>query len=410
MQSDNRSVEAIGPREWGSGANQPRNRRGGQQQQWQEPSMADLCRDIEELALSQSKTTPSKQQKQRMDERMDERCVEAAPDRTVSSPSAGARPAAGSRGPPVGAGRGGARHADPARGQAAARGHPRHADAAAPAADTASNAKNDTRGNAGGGARKDRQPRGGRGGRGTTDDDYGSGGSGGLAYPVGEGMSRLPVPRVNTETMRPSHKPADMRMVVDVANARRSVNLTVRDVYYAPCAFNRPSDADLYTKLVYEIQHCHVPEATLLKSWHGDSHWIADDSTGWKRDCPTFSAVVKRLQEFLGMTINATRFNWYMDTSEWKPFHHDAAAVKPHMAKTQNFTAAVSFGATRDAAFEDAQRKVVVSMPQPSGAIYCFSRDTNILWRHGILQETTVRPEGRISIIAWGWVDQTEVD
>jgi hypothetical protein len=405
MQCDNRSVEAIVPRERGNGANQPRNRRGGQQQQWQEPSMADLYRDIEVLALSQSKTTPSKQQKQRMEERS----VEVAPERTVSSPSAGARPAAGSRGPPaqVGAGRGGARHADPARGQAAARGH---ADAAAPAADAASDAKNDTRGNEGGGARKARQPRGGRGGRGKTDDDYGSGGSGGLTYPVGEGMSRLPVPRVNTETMRPSHKPADMRMVVDVANARRSVNLTVRDVYYAPCVFNRPGDADLYTKLVHEIQHCHVPEATLLKSWHGDSHWIADDSTGWKRDCPTFSAVVKRLQEFLGMTVNATRFNWYTDTSEWKPFHHDAAAVKPHMAKTQNFTAGVSFGATRDAAFEDAQRKVVVSMPQPNGSIYCFSRDTNILWRHGILQETTVRPEGRISIIAWGWVDQTEVD
>ena len=22
------------------------------------------------------------------------------------------------------------------------------------------------------------------------------------------------------------------------------------------------------------------------------------------------------------------RFNWYRDSSEWKPFHHDAAAVK----------------------------------------------------------------------------------
>jgi hypothetical protein len=242
------------------------------------------------------------------------------------------------------------------------------------------------------------------------DEDYSGGGGGGLAYPPGKGMSKLKVPRVNTETFVASHEPVGMRIVVDVASARRSVRLTVRDVLYAPCVFNRPGDERLYDQLVGEIRHCHVPEATLLKSWHGDSHWIADDSTGWKRDCPTFTAVVKRLQDFLGMTVNATRFNWYTDTSEWKPFHHDAAAVKPHMAKTQNFTAAVSFGATRDAAFENAATKVVVSMPQPNGSIYCFSRDTNILWRHGILQEKEVRQEGRISIIAWGWVDQDEVD
>ena len=246
----------------------------------------------------------------------------------------------------------------------------------------------------------------------TKDDDYDSQPhkGGGLSYPPGEGMSKLKVPRVNTETFKPSHKPVDMRVVVDVASVRRSVPLSVRDVYYAPCVFAKPGDDKLYDKLVQEIQHCHVPEVNLLKSWHGDSHWIADDSTGWKRDCPTFTSVVKRLQDFLGMTVNATRFNWYKDTSEWKPYHHDAAAVKPHMAKTQNFTAAVSFGATRDAAFEDAATKVVVSMPQPNGSVYCFSRDTNILWRHGILQEKAVRQEGRISIIAWGWVDQEEAD
>ena len=43
----------------------------------------------------------------------------------------------------------------------------------------------------------------------------------------------------------------------------------------------------------------------------------------------------------------ATRFNWYRNTSEWKPFHHDAAAMKPDKARTQNFTVAVSFGCER---------------------------------------------------------------
>ena len=29
------------------------------------------------------------------------------------------------------------------------------------------------------------------------------------------------------------------------------------------------------------------------------------------------------------MHVEATRLNWYRDSSEWKPFHHDAAALKP---------------------------------------------------------------------------------
>lgn len=78
--------------------------------------------------------------------------------------------------------------------------------------------------------------------------------------------------------------------------------------------------------------------------------------------------------------------NWYRDSNEWKPFHHDAAAIKPDKAKTQNFTVAVSFGAERDAAFEHATTKTVISMPQPNRTIYTFGKDVNIIWRHGILQ------------------------
>ena len=120
---------------------------------------------------------------------------------------------------------------------------------------------------------------------------------------------------------------------------------------------------------------------------------------------PTFNFVIERLKKFFKMDIQATRFNWYKDTSQWKPFHFDAAAVKEDKAQSQNFTVAVSFGACREAAFEHAKTKTVISMPQPDSCIYAFAKDTNIIWRHGILQEVTIRNEGRISIIAWGWVD-----
>ena len=50
-------------------------------------------------------------------------------------------------------------------------------------------------------------------------------------------------------------------------------------------------------------------------------------------------------------------------------------------------------------------------MPQPNGSVYTFGRDVNILWRHGIPQLPSERQtkEGRISIIAWGWIDMEEV-
>ena len=43
-----------------------------------------------------------------------------------------------------------------------------------------------------------------------------------------------------------------------------------------------------------------------------------------KKKCPTFSMVVDRIAKYFEMDVKATRFNWYRDSQEWKPFHHDA--------------------------------------------------------------------------------------
>ena len=101
------------------------------------------------------------------------------------------------------------------------------------------------------------------------------------------------------------------------------------------------------------------------------------------------------------MDIKATRFNWYKNSDHWKPFHHDAAAIKPHIAEKQNFTVGISFGAEREAAFEHAKNKTVISIPLPNGSVYCFAKDVNIMWKHGILQVPPEKKhdEGRISII-----------
>lgn len=216
----------------------------------------------------------------------------------------------------------------------------------------------------------------------------------------------------NTECFEPMTKPVDLRIAYDLGSAKDtfSTSLTSRDLLLAPNLFSDFKKGELYAKLLSELESCGVPRERLLKMWHGNekidgTHLIADDKTRWKNNCPTFDLVIDRIKQFFSLSVKATRFNWYKDTSQWKPFHFDAAAVKPEIAAIQNFTVGVSFGATRDAAFEHAGVKTVVSVPQPDGCVYAFSKDTNIIWRHGILQDVPVRDEGRISVIAWGWID-----
>lgn len=204
--------------------------------------------------------------------------------------------------------------------------------------------------------------------------------------------------------------PVDMRIVFDLGSQKLSSALTSRDVLVVPNLFTDFGPGELYNKLMHELNSCSVPKEQLLKLWHGNdkiegTHLIANDRTRWKDECPTFAYVVDKIRKFFGMDIQATRFNWYKDTSQWKPFHHDSAYVNEEKAKIQNFTVAASFGCTRDAAFEHAKTKTVVSLPQGDGVIYCFANDTNGIWRHGILQDMPVRDEGRVSVICWGKVD-----
>ena len=209
----------------------------------------------------------------------------------------------------------------------------------------------------------------------------------------------------NTECFDPMTKPVDARISYDLGKTNVSSKITSREVLIVPNLFSDFQSGEIYERLISEIKNCGIPKDTLLKLWHGDSHLIADDHLAWKSKCPTFSFVINRIQDFFKIDIKATRFNWYVDTNQWKPFHHDAAAVKPEKMNTQNFTVGISFGATREAAFEHAKTKTTISIPQPDGCIYAFAKDTNVIWRHGILQDIPSKQQGRISIIAWGWID-----
>ncbi|XP_040576783.1 uncharacterized protein [Lepeophtheirus salmonis] len=223
----------------------------------------------------------------------------------------------------------------------------------------------------------------------------------------------LPLVTRNTECFEPSYEPPDMRILFAQPDWKKyERKCSTRDVIMVTNLFGSPDDKSIYDSLLCEIEESGIDPDQLWQSWHGDSHLIADDKKPWKKKCPTFSMVIDKIADYFKMDVKATRFNWYRDSSEWKPYHHDAAAVKYNRAKTQNFTAGVSFGTERDAAFQHAKTKTVVSLPQSNGCVYTFGRDVNILWRHGIPQ---VSPEdekedgGRISIILWGWIDQHEL-
>ena len=212
----------------------------------------------------------------------------------------------------------------------------------------------------------------------------------------------------NTETFEPCHDPVDMRVIVasgtlDTYPRKHASN----DIIIINDLFCQENDLSIYNKLLKEIKHSGVDENKLWKLWHGDTHIIADDKKNWKKVCPTFNFVINKIKNYFNMDVKATRFNWYKDSSHWKPFHHDAAAVKPDKAKTQNITVGISFGAERDVAFEHAKSRTKISVPLPNGSIYVFNKDVNIDWRHGILQipPNKKHNKGRISIIAWGKVE-----
>ena len=210
-------------------------------------------------------------------------------------------------------------------------------------------------------------------------------------------------------------RPVDLRILYDLDQHSLQQSLTDRDLLLVPNLFKKYDKNEIYNELVYEIETCKLEKKDLLKLWHGNdkidgTHYIADDKLKWKDSCPTFNKVLQDIIKYFNVTIKATRFNWYLDSDQWKPFHHDSAAFDPKKAETQNITIAVSFGATRYTALEFNEKnvnnmKTTISIPISDGEIYVFTNTTNKLWKHGILQEKEFKDEGRISIIIWGWVD-----
>tara|TARA_R110002072_G_scaffold75271_3_gene177429 strand:+ start:2065 stop:2934 length:870 start_codon:yes stop_codon:yes gene_type:complete len=194
----------------------------------------------------------------------------------------------------------------------------------------------------------------------------------------------------NTETFEPDYSEPDMRIVF---------NQPINDGNQVAIIHNCTFYTDTIVKLMDEVNK------DVFKLWHGNSHCIADDTLKWKEKSPTFKYIVDAVCRYFNMTVGATRLNYYDNGEDWKPYHHDAAALKPEKAKTQNITVGLSLGLTREISFQHAEKRTTINFPLEDGVIYAFGNKVNVDFRHGIpqLKEKRFANEPRISIIIWGY-------
>ena len=220
----------------------------------------------------------------------------------------------------------------------------------------------------------------------------------------------------NTETFTPNYSPPEMRILFEYGQEQTNLKFQSNDVVIVPDLFSdRPN---IYTELLEEIFGTKFDKQDLIIPWHEGCHLIVDDKLDWKKDCPTFNYIIERVSKYFAMDVKATRFNWMQNLQDHKFFHYDGAALKPEIAKKQNATIGVSFGYTRDIAFQVASHpdcRKVVSIPLPNGYTYLFNKDVNIDWRHGVppiktsLNYKSNPTDGRISIVAWGYIEQIDI-
>jgi len=213
----------------------------------------------------------------------------------------------------------------------------------------------------------------------------------------------------NTENFNPSHKPSHMNIIIENIKSNEqqitSQKFNDNDIIVIPNFMEENQALDLYKQLIHEIEESGIKNDDLWKLWHGETHLIADDNVNWKEKVPTFEKITKKIETYFNMTAKSTRLNMYKDSNDWKPFHHDAAAFKPEIAKIQDFTVGISFGAMRSIAFEQNHTRTTISIPLPNCTAYGFAKGVNSNWKHGIPQidpKLDYSNDGRISIIVWG--------
>lgn len=134
----------------------------------------------------------------------------------------------------------------------------------------------------------------------------------------------------NTESFDPSSTLQRPDLRVRIASSRSAAiycdAIRHDDVIVVPELFGLDTDYTLYHQLVKEMEHLQQQniDGSQYISWHEGAHYIVKNP----KLCPTFHTVVKKLCDYFQIQNPAkigTRFNYYKDSEDWKPFHHDSA-------------------------------------------------------------------------------------
>lgn len=199
----------------------------------------------------------------------------------------------------------------------------------------------------------------------------------------------------------------DLRVLVGRNQEEYGKPLKHDDIVMVPDFFCDEDDWSLYYKLIEEMreEQSKGVQGAEWTSWAEGAHLISQNPT----NSPSFQKIQDKISKYFGIPQKSvgTRFNWYRDSTDWKPFHHDSAAFNPKRAANQNITVGASFGCSRELALLHAKDGSKVYFPQTNGMLFSFGRDVNINWKHGINalsegEQEGVDGKGRVSIILWG--------
>jgi len=135
----------------------------------------------------------------------------------------------------------------------------------------------------------------------------------------------------NTASFDPSstYVRPDMRIKIGKLSDPICPQLTHDDVLIIPNFLADEEDWSLYYKLLEEMKACQSADVNGSEwiSWHEGAHLISQNPTG----SSTYQIIQEKISKYFNIPNNSvgTRFNWYKDSSDWKPYHHDSAAFNP---------------------------------------------------------------------------------
>jgi hypothetical protein len=213
----------------------------------------------------------------------------------------------------------------------------------------------------------------------------------------------------NTESFDPKStlvRP-DLRVLIGKNAEVYGKPLKHDDIVIVPNFFCDEDDWSLYYKLIEEMreEQSKGVKGAEWTSWAEGAHLISQNPA----NSESFKYVQDKISKYFEVSNDSvgTRLNWYRDSTDWKPFHHDSAAFNPKRAANQNITVGASFGCTRELALLSAKDGSKVYFPQTNGMLFSFGRDVNINWKHGVNalseeEQAGVEGKGRVSIILWG--------